>query len=63
MKRFLRIFELSKNEQRVVLIVMLLLLAFAFIRYERRVHRAPIAPASAMESKLSPTPAKIEDER
>jgi hypothetical protein len=38
-KQFFRIFELSKNEQRVVLIVMLVLIAIAFIGYERRVHR------------------------
>ena len=37
MKRLFRIFELSKNEQRVVLIVMFVLLAIAFIGYERRV--------------------------
>ena len=36
MKRPFRIFELSKNEQRVVLIVMFVLLALAFIGYERR---------------------------
>jgi hypothetical protein len=39
MKRLLRVFDLSKNEQRVVLIVMLVLVAIAFIGYERRVHR------------------------
>ena len=38
MKRLLRIFELSKNEQRVVLIVMLILITIAFVGYERRVH-------------------------
>ena len=37
MKRFLRIFELSKNEQRVVLIVMFVLIAIAFVGYERRI--------------------------
>ena len=42
MKRPFRIFELSKNEQRVVLIVMFVLLALAFVRYERRVDRVPI---------------------
>ena len=31
MKRPFRIFELSKNEQRVVLIVMFVLLALAFV--------------------------------
>ena len=55
MKRFLRIFELSKNEQRVVLIVVFALLAIAFIGYERRVHRSAFQPASATESKPSPS--------
>jgi len=39
MKRLLGIFDLSKNEQRVVLIVMLVLLAVAFIGYQSRVHQ------------------------
>jgi hypothetical protein len=55
MKRFLRIFELSKNEQRVVLIVVFALLAITLIGYERRVHRSPVQPASATEPKPSPT--------
>jgi hypothetical protein len=38
MKRFLRIFELSANEQRVVLIIMLILITIAFVAYERRIH-------------------------
>ena len=44
MKRLLRIFELSKNEQRVVLIVMLILITIAFVGYERRIHRAAFQP-------------------
>jgi len=56
MKRFFRVFDLSKNEQRVVLIVMLALIAIAFIRYERRVHRLPAQPTSVMKPKPSPTP-------
>jgi hypothetical protein len=56
MKRLLRIFELSKNEQRVVLIVIFALLAITLIGYERRVHRCPVQPASATEPKPSPTP-------
>jgi hypothetical protein len=39
MKRIFQIFVLTKNEQRVVLIVMLGLIAIAFVGYERRVHR------------------------
>ena len=63
MKRVLRIFELTKNEQRVVLIVMLILLAVAFIRYERRVNRAQIAPASAVESKPTASPVEAKDDQ
>jgi hypothetical protein len=55
MKRLLRIFELSKNEQRVVLIVVFALLAIAFIGYERRVHRSAFQPAAATEPKPSPS--------
>ncbi len=55
MKRFLKIFELSKNEQRVVLIVVFALLAITLIGYERRIHRSPVQPASATETKPSPT--------
>jgi hypothetical protein len=61
MKRLFRIFELSKNEQRVVLIVMLFLIAIAFLRYERRVHRPQIHPTSASEAKPSPSPPSLED--
>ena len=60
MKRLLRIFELSKNEQRVVLILMLVLFTIAFIGYERRVHRSPVQ-ATTVEAKQSPSPVKIED--
>ncbi len=62
MKRLIRIFDLSKSEQRVVLIVMLVLIVFAFVGYERRVHRRPVQPTPT-ETKPSPTPAEIEDER
>jgi len=55
MKRLLRIFELTKNEQRVVLIVVFALLAITLIEYECRVHRSPVQSASATELKLSPT--------
>jgi hypothetical protein len=54
MKRLFRIFELSKNEQRVVLIVMLVLITIAFVGYERRVHRAQVQGSSATEPKPSP---------
>jgi hypothetical protein len=50
MKRLLRIFELSKNERRVVLVVMLVLIAIAFVGYECRVHHRPVQPAPATET-------------
>jgi len=56
MKGFFRIFDLSKNEQRVILIVMLALIAIAFFGYERRVHRHPVQVTSATEPNQSPTP-------
>jgi hypothetical protein len=63
MKRLFRIFELTQNEQRVVLIVMLVLMAIAFIGYERRIHRYPIQRTAAVEAKPSPSPVEIENER
>ncbi|HZR05183.1 MAG TPA: hypothetical protein VFA61_05090 [Candidatus Udaeobacter sp.] len=60
MKRLLRIFELSKNEQRVVLILTLILITIAFVGYERRVHRIHMGTAVAPESKTSPSPVGIE---
>jgi len=62
MKRLLRIFELSKNEQRVVLIVMLALIVGAFISYERRVHRPTAQPITETEPTPFPSPFKAEDE-
>ena len=63
MKRLLRIFELTRNEQRVVLIVMLILIAIAFLGYKRRIHRFPAQPVSATELKQAPSRAKIENEQ
>lgn len=63
MKRLLRIFDLSKNEQRVVLIVMLVLLAIAFIGYERRVHRVHGRAAAGSEVRTSPSPTQTDDEQ
>jgi hypothetical protein len=63
MKRGLRMFELSKNEQRVVLNVIFALVAIAFVSYERRVHRASVALTSVRQPKSSSIPAKIKDER
>jgi hypothetical protein len=63
MKGLLRIFELSKNEQRVVLIATLVLIAIAFMRYERRVHRSPVQSIAEVEAKPSPTPVQTQNER
>ena len=62
MKRLLRIFELSKSEQRVVLIVMFLLTAIAFVQYERRVHHSTVQLISATEPKSSPGRIEAEGE-
>ncbi len=63
MKRLFRIFELSKNEQRVVLIVMLVLITITFVGYERRVHHARGDRTSTAEAKPSPSPAEAEHEQ
>jgi hypothetical protein len=63
MKRLLRIFELSKNEQRVVLIVLLVLVELAFLGYERRVHRVHGRPPIGSEVKTSPSPVQTGDEQ
>jgi hypothetical protein len=57
MKRLFRIFELSKNEQRVVLIVMFALITIAFVGYQRRVHHRPVQPTAAIDARPSPTAA------
>jgi hypothetical protein len=62
MKRLFQIFDLSKSEQRVVLIVVFALLAIAFVSYERRVHRSTAHLTSAMEPKSSPSPIETEGE-
>ncbi|HEX5489738.1 MAG TPA: hypothetical protein VFX07_00610 [Candidatus Udaeobacter sp.] len=55
MKSLFRIFELSANEQRVVLIIMLTFLAIALLAYELRIHHSAIKPASATQPKPSAT--------
>ena len=62
MKRLFRIFDLSKNEQRVVLIVTLVLLGVALIGYERRVGHFPAQRTLPAEVKSSPSPVEIDDE-
>ena len=61
MKLLIRIFELSKNEQRVVLIVMLVLVAIAFVGYERRIHPR-FQQTIAMEPKPSPSAAETKED-
>jgi hypothetical protein len=61
MKRLFRIFDLSKSEQRVVLIVMFALIAIAFVTYERHVHRHPAQLPSATELEPSPSPVETQD--
>ena len=61
MKRLLRIFELSKNEQRVVLIVILILLTIAFVGYERRIRRSAVQPSAATQTTSSPMAVQTEE--
>jgi hypothetical protein len=61
-KRLLRIFELSKNEQRVVLIVIFLLITVAFAQYERRVHRLSVQSATGVPTAPSPSVGEHEDQ-
>jgi hypothetical protein len=63
MKRLFGIFELTKNEQRVVLIVMLVLITIGFVAYERRVHVSPAQTAAAVQAKRSPTPVRSDDDQ
>lgn len=63
MKRLFRIIELTKNEQRVVLIVMLILVTIAFIGYQRRPRRSPVQLTSTTEAQASASPVQTEDER
>jgi hypothetical protein len=62
MKPF-RVFDLSKSEQRVALIVMFVLIAVAFVGYERRARHFQVQPTSATEVKSSPSPAEFKDQQ
>ena len=55
MKRLFGILELSVNEQRVVLIVMLILITIAVIAYERRIHHSAVESATVTDPRPSPT--------
>ncbi len=61
MKPLFRIFELSKNEQRVVLIVMFVLITVVFVGYERRLHSVHLRPPAPPEAKTTPSPAQTEE--
>jgi hypothetical protein len=63
MKRLPRIFDLSKNEQRVVLIVILALITGALVRYEWRIQARPVEAAAAAKSKTSSSPPETKDEQ
>ena len=63
MKQLFKVFDLSKSEQRVVLIVMFVVLAVAFIGYERRGGHFPVRRTPPAEVKSSPSPVEIGDER
>jgi hypothetical protein len=63
MNRLIKIFLLSKSEQRVVLIVILALIGGALVRYERRIHARPVQAAAAAESRTSPSPQETENEQ
>ncbi|MGE5214303.1 MAG: hypothetical protein ACM3NN_11505 [Nitrospirota bacterium] len=59
----LRIFDLSKNEQRVVLIVVFVLITIAFVDYERRVPPSQVQRNTAEGAKPSPSPAEIDGQQ
>jgi hypothetical protein len=63
MKGLFRIFELSKNEQRVVLIIVFALVTIAFVSYERRVNRPSDQQTLATKPKPSPTALETENNR
>ena len=61
MKRAIRIFVLSKSEQRVVLIIILALLAGALVAYKGRTHQFPVRSITATAPKPSPSPPSPEE--
>jgi hypothetical protein len=56
MKLPVRIFDLSKGEQRVVMIMILALIAGAFAAYERRARQPPVQPITTTAPQQSPSP-------
>jgi hypothetical protein len=63
MKRLLQIIALSKNEQRVVLIAMFVLITIAFVSYERRVRHPSLQATAAFQPKPSASPSDPERQR
>jgi hypothetical protein len=63
MKRLFRIFILSKSEQRVIVLTVLVLIVGALLGYQRRAHQFPVQPTTATELEASPSPAEPEDEQ
>jgi hypothetical protein len=61
MKWLFRIVELSKSEQRVVLIVMFVLITVVFVGYERRMHSVHLRSPAPPEANTTPSPAQTEE--
>ncbi len=55
--------DATPSEQRVVVLIVLVLIAGALLRYERRAHQFPVQPTTATELKASPSPAEAENEQ
>ena len=62
MKRPAGIFILSKSEQRVIVIVVLVLVIGALVHYERRGNHFPVHATVTATPNPSPTPPEGEDE-
>ena len=62
MKHLFRIFELSKNEQRVALIIVLILITIGFVAFERRTAHPHGDSASSAQPKPAPTVATVIDQ-
>jgi hypothetical protein len=62
MKRPAGIFILSKSEQRVIVIVVLVLVIGALVHYERRANHFPVHATATATPNPSPTPPEAEDE-
>jgi len=62
MRRLTGIFVLSKSEQRVIVIVVLVLVIGALVHYERRANHFPVHATATATPNPSPTPPEAEDE-